>query len=452
MSVTVLNVAYPFAPVGADAVGGAEQVLSQLDSALSRSGDHSLVIACAGSQVAGRLFSIPVVEGPITTEVRLSIHQQVRHRLREVLERWPVDLVHLHGVDFLEYLPPAGVPVLVTLHLPPAWYPPGVFRLDRPATFLQGVSQSQHRACPPCPGLLPPIENGVSLDSFGSTRHARRSFAFALGRICPEKGFHLALRAARKAQVPLWLAGQVFPYEAHQRYFATEIAPHLDQQARFLGAVGLNRKRRLLAAARCLLVPSLAPETSSLVAMEALASGTPVVAFASGALPEIVEHGKTGFLVRDEDEMADALSALDEIDPENCRKAARERFSIEKTVRAYLRRYAELATPARSPLNRDLASCPPAPDFDARGRRSGPASPQSGWHIDAIRDFPDLLALRAEWLDLWRRCPSSTPFQSPDWLLSWWQQYKYFWGARDVPAFHLRLDSVGRGAGAGLAA
>ena len=101
----------------------------------------------------------------------------------------------------------------------------------------------------------------------------------ALGRICPEKGYHIALDAAARAGVPMVLAGEVFRYPAHEQYFRDEIAPRLDASRRFIGPVGLHRKRRLLSEARCLLAPSLAPETSSLVAMEALACGTPVIAF-----------------------------------------------------------------------------------------------------------------------------------------------------------------------------
>jgi glycosyltransferase involved in cell wall biosynthesis len=168
-----------------------------------------------------------------------------------------------------------------------------------------------------------------------------------LGRICPEKGFHIGLDAARRAGVGLLLGGQVYPYEAHERHFRDEILPRLDRHRRFLGPLGFARKRRLLTAARCLLVPSLVAETGSLVAMEALACGTPVIAFPNGALAEVVEHGVTGFLVRDETEMVDAIRQACRIDPEACRQAARERFSATRTVERYLLTYERLAAGRR---------------------------------------------------------------------------------------------------------
>jgi glycosyltransferase involved in cell wall biosynthesis len=344
---TVLSVAYPLAPVGPDAVGGAEQVLTHLDSALVRAGHRSVVVACEGSQAAGALVAVPRPSGELTEAARAAVREAHRRAIVRALDRWSIDLVHLHGIDFHEYLPAPGVPVLATLHLPPAWYPGCALRPQRPRTWLNCVSHSQRAACPPGAAVFGVVENGVPVERLAA-RQARRNFALALGRVCPEKGFHLALDAAARAGVPMLLAGEVFRYPAHEVYFRGEVEPRLDSRRRFVGPVGFARKRRLLSAARCLLVPSLAPETSSLVAMEALACGTPVVAFPSGALAEIVEHGRTGFLVRGADEMARAIAQCERIDPGACREAARERFSLARMTGRYLRLYEELVRRGRA--------------------------------------------------------------------------------------------------------
>ncbi|MDB6110271.1 MAG: glycosyltransferase, partial [Pedosphaera sp.] len=168
-------------------------------------------------------------------------------------------------------------------------------------------------------------------------------FVMALGRICPEKGFHIAMDAATRAKIPLLLAGEVFAYPSHQRYFEEEIKPRLGRLHRFLGPLGLEQKRRWLSAARCLLVPSLVPETSSLVAMEALACGTPVIAFRAGALADIVEPGRTGFLVQDERAMSAAIAAAGSLDGTACRESARTRFSVSQMTKRYLEMYERLA-------------------------------------------------------------------------------------------------------------
>lgn len=339
MSLTILNVAYPLAPVGPDAVGGAEQILTRLDAALVKAGHHSLVVACEGSQVAGTLITTPRVIVPFDASARRAAQSDHKRAIRAALDRWPIDLVHLHGIDFYAYLPPPGVPSIVTLHLPPDWYPPDVFRLALPRAQLICVSNAQRRSCPRYD--LPVIHNGVPM---GHAAHAKRRFALALGRICPERGFHLAAEAAHRARIPLLIAGEVFRYPEHERYFCAELAPRLDAERRFVGRLDAARKRRFLSAATCLLVPSLVPETSSLVAMEALACGTPIVAFDTGALPEIVEHGRTGFVVRDVAEMAEAIHAAARLDPELCRETARRRFSAERMTSDYLALYRAIAS------------------------------------------------------------------------------------------------------------
>lgn len=338
----VLEVAYPFAPIGPDAVGGAEQILTALDAALARTAHRSIVIAREGSSCRGTLIPIPALKN-LDERSRASGHAHVRQAIAEALERFPVDLIHFHGVDFPAYLPPDGPPVLATLHLPIHLYPAQALFPRRPGTWLHCVSESQRRDCPPGVPLLATVPNGVDLAALrpGSRK---RGFALCLGRICREKGYHEALDAAREAGIPLILAGEVFPYEDHRRYFREEIEPRLGRGARFLGPLGLARKRRLLAAARCLIVPSRIAETSSLVSMEALACGTPVVAFRTGALPEIVEHGRTGLLVSDVLGMAQALREVDALDPAVCRAEAERRFSAETMVSRYLDLYQRLVT------------------------------------------------------------------------------------------------------------
>lgn len=339
---TILNVAYPFAPVGPNAVGGAEQVLTALDHALVEGGHHSVVVACDHSETRGELVASVPCHETISPDLCAFARDLHRREIEEALMRWPVDVVHMHGVDFYEYLPDTDLPVLVTLHLPLSFYPEQVLR-DLPSNVhLHCVSNSQAKTCPPGVRLFKTISNGANIGAL-TARHAKKNFAVALGRICPEKGFHVAVDAAKKANVPLLLGGEVFGYEAHANYWRDELLPKLDRRHRWIGPVNFARKRRLLTAARCLLVPSLVAETGSLVAMEALACGTPVIAFPNGVLRDIVEHGRTGFIVHNAEEMSQVILRAHIIDPETCRRAARERFSLANTTRAYLELYEQLA-------------------------------------------------------------------------------------------------------------
>jgi glycosyltransferase involved in cell wall biosynthesis len=339
VSLTVLSVAFWLGVVSRESVGGAEQILLQIDEGLVRRGHQSLVIGRPESKIAGTLIPTVSIDGAVSNDAWVMAHDAIRRAMADALRRYPVDIVHLHGLDFADYLPEQDVPVLVTLHLPLHWYKQNALAVSRPNTYFHCVSRSQREDFPKNLRMLPEIENGVSADMLREGSIRKGNFAAALGRICPEKGFHLALRACRQAHMPMLLAGKVFPFREHQAYFAEYIVPELDGERRYMGPVGLRAKRRLLSSAICLIVPSLAPETSSLVAREALACGTPVIAFARGAVPEVVRHGETGYLVHHPDELADAIRACQLLDPERCRRVAQQRFSPERMLESYIAAY-----------------------------------------------------------------------------------------------------------------
>lgn len=340
----VLSVAYPLAKVRPDTPGGAEQVLLALDNALVRAGHESFVVGQKSSKISGWLLAIPDLKGRIDNEAAVLMREACRAAISGALKELKIDLVHMHGLDFHEYMPPEGVPVLVTLHLPLAWYPGGALMTLRPCTFFNCVSGSQARSLPET-GPFAHIDNGVDMDAWAEQpkQTGQNGYALSMGRICPEKGFHIAMDAASNARVPFILAGAVFRYGTHEEYFKKMIVPRLSARCAFIGVAGPERKKRLFSGARCLVVPSLAPETSSLVAMEALASGTPVVAFPNGALAEIVEDGRTGFLVKDEKEMSLAIRECPNLSPEECRRAAAKRFSSASMLEKYFEAYGRIA-------------------------------------------------------------------------------------------------------------
>ena len=403
---TVLNIAHPLAPVGTDAVGGAEQVLAAIDEHLVARGHRSIVIASERSKIAGELVGLPALEEALDHATWLAAHDACRAAMRRTLARERIDVIHLHGSDFHAYLPPPGPPVLATLHMPIAWYPGHVFEIARPRTFVHCVSRTQQRDAAAGANLLDPIENGVDLERLRPAA-TRGDHVLVLGRICPEKAPHLALDAATAANVPLVLAGTVFGFAEHQRYFRDQIEPRLRPPHRFVGPVAGAAKTRLLAEARCVIVPTVIGETSSLVAMEALACGTPVIGFRRGALAELVEDGRTGQLVDHPDQLAAAIAAWPRYDRARCRELAEQRCSQRRMCERYVARYAELA---HDDGHR------PQPGSARSAELS--AGPSAGLSVEVV-DRGGLDALAPAWDELWQRSADATVFQRAAWCIAW---------------------------------
>ena len=218
------------------------------------------------------------------------------------------------------------------------------------------VSDSQARSFAGLDALAGVVPNGIALDCFADDDGAdatsgirNRAGLLWLGRICEEKAPHLALEIAAQAGLPITIAGQVYPFSYHQQYFEREVAPRLQSHpnASFISAPSAELKRRLLRESQALLITSLAEETSSLVAMEAAASGTAVIAFRKGAHAEVVREGVTGFLVEDLKQAVLALQNISSISSETCVQHAQKNFSAVKMAERYSSLYDRLAYPEK---------------------------------------------------------------------------------------------------------
>lgn len=186
------------------------------------------------------------------------------------------------------------------------------------------------------------VFNGVPLSTYNFRAHSGLDAPLVfLGRIEEIKGPHLAIEIARRAGAPLVIAGNI-PAE-HRGWYESEIATRIDgKNVTYIGPVNDIQKNELLGRARALLMPILWEEPFGIVMAEAMACGTPVIGFSRGAVPEVIEHGVTGFVVDDLDAMVSAVGHLDVIDRASCRSRVEKLFSDVSVVEAYLEIYCEM--------------------------------------------------------------------------------------------------------------
>src|SRR5579863_9027780 len=253
------------------------------------------------------------------------------------------DLIHSH-YDFmaLTYTRLVTTPVLTTVHgfSSPRIMP--IYQKYRDGYFVS-VSDSDR-----APGLnyLATVYNGIDLSLYPLRKSGGGDLIF-LGRIHPDKGVHLAIEVARLSGLPLVIAGIIQDKE----YFQKQVEPYLDdRQIRYIGPVDVRGKNELFGRARALLHLNTIPERFGLVLAEANAAGVPVIAMDLGSCREVIEDGRTGFLVNIVHEAVRALARLPEIDGGACRQRVQQCFSIEKMVEAYEGVYATIfETEARRP-------------------------------------------------------------------------------------------------------
>jgi glycosyltransferase involved in cell wall biosynthesis len=261
--------------------------------------------------------------------------------LADVAERASqFDVIHAH-VDWvhLPLLQHLGVPFLTTLHgrldLPGLDH---VLRRFPTAPFVS-ISDNQRVGLPDL-RWLGTVYHGLPKES-PKPSYERGSYLAFLGRLSPEKGPDVAIRIARRAKMPLRIAAKL--PRAHSRYFKEQLQPLIhDSGTELVGEINDRSKEGFLQGAAALLFPIDWPEPFGLVMIEAMACGTPVIAFRRGSVPELLDNGATGFVVENEDEAVVAVTRLGELDRRFIRAVFEERFTAERMAHDYLRHYRKL--------------------------------------------------------------------------------------------------------------
>ncbi|MCW3818069.1 glycosyltransferase [Micromonospora sp. DR5-3] len=381
MSLTVLMNAGPWLSVPPPGYGGIENVVATLVPELRKLGVRVVLASVETSTLAvdEKISVFPdgqfhALQRPYNQVCGIS-QAHLNGVVRALHTRDDIDLVHDHveavGLATLAAMGPDAPPVLHTLHWDLAKHPELYGNLDGgDRVRVNGVSAAQLARAPRA--LQDHSVGHVHLSTPLAVGAERRppaekgDYVIVLGRINPGKGQDLGARLARQVGFPLVLAGPVGPYhrpadlaaagdEARQnpdvRFFYDHVAPYVDGDlVRWVGTVAGQERDDLLAGARAALFPLRWEEPGGTAVVESLALGTPVVAVARGCLPELVEHGRTGLLTTDEEELGDLVMAAGLLEADECRREAAARFTPRVMAERYVGLYEQVRQPAAPTL------------------------------------------------------------------------------------------------------
>lgn len=321
-------------PVPPPGEGSVESLVSAITEGLVARGHDVTLFATAGSRTTAALRS-PVPTGYRDDPRMWDWQLYEAYQAREAFAAWrDFDVIHCHayhfGLLFCDFVP---TPSLHSVHVEPG--PDYLFLAQRTHNrHLHFCSRYQAEGFAGVAGVHV-IPHGIDVNRFHvAPPQAREDYAVFLGRFIPDKGPLAAIRAAREFDIPLKLAAPA------NEYFEEAIRPEVDgRDVEYVGEVRNAEKADLLARARALLYPVERGEPFGLVLVEAMASGLPVVATNRGAVPEIVEHGRTGWIAEDPADLVRGLREVERLDRDAIRRRAEERFSsavmvdrIEKTL------------------------------------------------------------------------------------------------------------------------
>ena len=348
-------IAPPWIPVPPPAYGGTEEVIDNLARGLTALG-HDVRLFTVGESICPvpRRWLYRSPAEPMGDRFREAAHVLAAYQALA-----GADIIHDHtelGPLLAGRRGMSHPPAVTTVHGP-------VIPRNRRAlaeaarhAAIVAISHAHARSFGAIP-VAAVIHHGIDLDAY-TPGPGTGGYLLFTGRMSPDKGVHHAVRVARRAGWPLVIAAKIRE-PAERAYFDQQVRPLLGPGDDMRGEQPLAARAALMGNAVALVNPITWPEPFGLVMAQALAAATPVLAFPNGAAPEIIDHGRTGYLCRDEDEMSAAAAHIGEIDRRQCRAAAEQRFSLDRMAADYERLYrAILEHPGRVTTGRTGTGAP----------------------------------------------------------------------------------------------
>jgi len=334
----ILQLAPLWIPVPPYTYGGTELVISWLSDELIKRGHEVTLLASGDSETSAKLI-------PIWQKSLWRAHLSAPHavlslmyeKLFEIQEEF--DIIHDHcewyTSPYSKFLKP---PIVTTLHHPLTEEATILYKKFPNVNFI-AISKNQRKQGPGI-NIVKTIYHGLPIERYPFNPKPE-DYLLWLSKITPQKGLAEAIEVAKIAGERLIISG-IIP-EEYQDYFEYRLKPLIDgEQIQFVGASDFEKKVSLFQGAKALLYPIRRPEPFGLVVIEAMACGTPVIAYKEGSMPELIKDGKTGFLVNNKEEMANALKRISQINRLTCHRHVVKKFTVEKMVNKYEALYNKL--------------------------------------------------------------------------------------------------------------
>jgi len=337
----ILQIAPLWERVPPPAYGGTEAVVSVLTDELVRQGHEVTLCASGDSLTLAALRSVYPRSLRTADGIKDGTPYDWVHAAEAVGAASKFDIVHNQaGEPVMALAGLVNAPMLTTMHC--LITPDTQIVWEHYGGYYNTVSRAQLKTVPPLerPRYAGAVYNAIDVASFPFS-DMKDDYLLCLNRVAPEKGTHLAIEAARRVGRKLIIAGKVDRVD--REYYEAMVEPLVDgRDVVFVGEADHRAKRELYAKAACALMPICWEEPFGLVMVEAMACGTPVIAFARGAAPELIVDGETGFVVGDVDSMVEALGKIDTISPIRCRHHIETNFDVPVMIEGYLRLYREI--------------------------------------------------------------------------------------------------------------